>query len=206
MKEKACLFLCMSTLAWLSCNAIAADKKTKQTPSQACIEVLRSNCNASQDEMLKELLKKLEIHGVSHHHADHPGNPPAFEALPKDKSGQVNWVVAETGGVIKPRDSLQGNYEDPSPKYYKDLMFIQVKVHIMADVVFPHGMHTTWLSCDSCHPKPFAKTRGGNKISMQEIVKGKWCGKCHGKVSFNPQDFTNCRRCHVLPKRPWGSR
>lgn len=132
--------------------------------------------------------------------------PPAFDTLPKDEQGQINWVKAFNQGLIKPRSSLADVEKDTHEGFYNNLIFMQVKVHIMADVVFPHGMHTYWLNCDSCHPKPFNDVYGSNDIKMSEIAEGKWCGKCHGKVAFSPKAYTNCRRCHVIPKRPLGQK
>jgi len=179
-------------------------EQTEFVPSDACIDVLRSNCNASQQELLNELLKKLEIYGIDKQQKYTADKPPAFEVLPKDEEGQINWVKSFNQGLIRPRSSLY-DVEIANPEgFYDNLIFMQVKAHIMADVVFPHGMHSYWLNCDSCHPKPFKDVTGSNNIKMDEILAGKWCGKCHGKVAFTPKAYTNCRRCHVVPKRPLG--
>ena len=184
-------------------SSLSAEQKPptdKSSTNDTCIEVLRSNCSVSQQTMLNQLLEKLDIHGISN--KQYPGKPAAFDALPKDKTGQVNWVKAFNQGLIKPRSAIhKDDMNDPYKNFYKDLIFMQVKVHIMADVVFPHGMHSYWMNCDSCHPKPFKKENGSNNIKMDEILDGKWCGKCHGKVAFSPDDYTNCRRCHVIQKK-----
>lgn len=198
-KQVLLLLLLYSTTN--SCVVIEEKKSTDFTPSVACIQVLRSNCNATQQELLEELLQKLEIHASGKQKTIHTDEPPAFQALPKDDLGMINWIKAETYDVIKPRGSLSGEEPPPHEGFLHNLIFIQTRVHMMADVVFPHGMHTHWLDCDSCHPKPFKKERGGNNITMKEIIAGKWCGKCHGKVAFPPNEYQNCRRCHVLPKK-----
>jgi hypothetical protein len=38
---------------------------------------------------------------------------------------------------------------------------------------------------------------GGNEIIKVEMSRGKFCGYCHGKVSFT---FADCLRCHTQPK------
>ena len=182
-------------------NFIKQDEP-KFKPSYACVEVLRSNCNATQQELLHELLMELGIYGIGEQTKSPLGEPPAFQALPKDEVGLVNWSKAFSDGLINPHGTLLAGKEKPYEGFLENLIFMQVQVYIMADVVFPHGMHTDWLNCDSCHPKPFKKHIGGNNIKMKEIFAGKWCGKCHGTVAFPTEPYTNCRRCHVFPKKP----
>ena len=196
--------LVMACMAGKSLAQEQKDNPAEFVPSEACIKVLRSNCDATQQQLLQELLDKLEIYGIGEQLGKYAGKPPAFEELPKDATGQVNWVRALSQGLIKPHDNLAGTTDATHEGFYDNLIFMQVKVHIMADVVFPHGMHTNWLSCNSCHPKPFKEGIAVNPIQMDEIFEGKWCGKCHGKVAFSPADYDNCRRCHVLPKKPLG--
>lgn len=183
-------------------NKVVEEKVPDFTPSQACIEVLRSNCNATQQELLDELLKKLGIYGIGKQLKRYPGEPPAFQALQKDEIGLINWTKALSDGVIKPHGTLEGKKEKPYEGLLENLIFMQVEVHIMADVVFPHGMHTDLLNCNSCHPEPFKKVKSGNKIKMKQIFAGKWCGKCHGTVAFPTEPYASCRRCHVFPKKP----
>jgi len=200
---KALLFLIL-LYALASCNIIEQpNEATDFTPSEACIEVLHSNCNATQQELLDELLVKLEIYGRDKQQKTYPGTPPAFEALPKDGLGLINWIKAETYHIIEPRNALDGKEPKPTEGFLHNLIFMQTKVYLMADVIFPHGMHTHWMNCNSCHPKPFKKKSGSNNITMKEIIAGKWCGKCHGKVAFSPKEYPNCQRCHVLSKKKY---
>ena len=128
-------------------------------------------------------------------------NITALEALPKDGLGNVNWTVAVVEGVIAPRSSLT-SVEDDELDMPLDLnIFIEAKTPLMANVLFPHSIHTYWLSCNNCHPKIFIPEAGANPISMVEIWEGQWCGRCHGKVAFNVfMPRTNCVRCHVVRK------
>jgi c(7)-type cytochrome triheme protein len=115
-----------------------------------------------------------------------------FAALPKDMTGNVDWVAAAEQGLIRPQPGLDPEaIESPILPY---------DVHLDPgipnfEVVFPHAVHTYWLRCDNCHPAIFQMKAGSNPITMEKIFKGEYCGECHGKVAFPPQ--TGCLRCHV---------
>ncbi len=131
------------------------------------------------------------------------GSLPALDALPKDSYGHVNWTLAVMEGSLNPKGSLSPDAEDEDPL---DLnVFIEAKVALMANVIFPHSIHTYWLSCANCHPGIFIPEAGANDMTMDGIFKGKWCGRCHGKVAFPPgydvNPKANCIRCHVIPKQ-----
>ena len=131
-----------------------------------------------------------------------PGTNPieALDMLPLDGVlGRVNWTAAVLQGLIAPRGSLDPDIEDQPPLNLN--IFIEAKTPLMANVIFPHSIHTYWLSCGNCHPKIFLPEAGANPISMKEIWKGKWCGRCHGKVAFSPfMPRGNCTRCHMILK------
>lgn len=187
------LILCSQTMsAW-----------AEDDSSRVCAAVLDSACNLSQEDMLKELLQDMEFFGTFEKIGGDDEHPiPAFEVLPKDHLGMINWNKAVTDGTIRPRGTLNdGEEEVPYEGFLDNIIFFQAKVFMMADVAFPHGIHSYWLSCDSCHPKPFKKQIGGNIFTMQEIFEGKWCGKCHGRVAFPASGYANCRRCHAITKR-----
>ncbi|MBI5641965.1 MAG: cytochrome c3 family protein [Deltaproteobacteria bacterium] len=122
----------------------------------------------------------------------------ALDGLPKDPSGNVNWTAAVVNGYISPRGSLDPAAQDDLPLNLN--IFIEAKVPLMANVMFPHSIHTYWLSCNNCHPKIFIPEAGANPISMDEIFKGQWCGRCHGKVAFTFWPRENCVRCHIVLK------
>lgn len=125
-------------------------------------------------------------------------NLAALDSLPKDGNNQPNWTVAVVNGLISPRGSLDPNAEE-EPMYDMNV-FIEAKVPLMANVLFPHSIHTYWLSCNVCHPKIFIPEAGANDISMDAIFKGEWCGRCHGKVAFTFWPRGNCTRCHSVLK------
>ncbi|MBC8414355.1 hypothetical protein H8E50_11905, partial [bacterium] len=59
---------------------------------------------------------------------------------------------------------------------------------------FSHDKHAIWNGCDSCHPLIYETLEGPvTFFSMNDIFAGKYCGVCHGKVSFPP---LQCQRCH----------
>lgn len=125
------------------------------------------------------------------HHPDALSLP----GLPKDKYGLINWDLMVRQELIKPIDSLQ---PDAPPTPMLDLsIVIPVKSDFVNNVIFRHSSHLYWLDCNNCHPAIFVMERGKNNMNMQGIAKGKWCGRCHGKVSF---PLTDCKRCHAIPK------
>lgn len=130
------------------------------------------------------------------------GALPALSQLPRDAYGRVNWTTAVENGLLAPNGSLDQNAEEEIPLNLN--IFIEAKVPLMANVVFPHSIHTYWLSCNNCHPKIFIPEAGANPITMDEIFAGEWCGRCHGKVAFGFWPEGNCRRCHMVPKKMSG--
>jgi c(7)-type cytochrome triheme protein len=52
-------------------------------------------------------------------------------------------------------------------------------------VKFPHIAHTQWLDYSNCRPAIFVAQKGANNdISMDGILAGEYCGRCHNKASF----------------------
>lgn len=131
------------------------------------------------------------------------GDLPALRQLPRDAYGGVNWTTAVVEGLLAPKGSLEASVEEEEAPLNLNI-FIEAKVPLMANVVFPHSIHTYWLSCNNCHPKIFIPEAGANQISMDEIFAGEWCGRCHGKVAFDFWPEANCRRCHMVPKKMSG--
>ncbi len=120
--------------------------------------------------------------------------PLALERFPKDRYGWPDWAAAIAAGLIKPKGSLSGEAEE-EPSFEGDILFI-INDDLMANVIFPHKAHNEWLSCKVCHPGIFKPKRGANQFSMYDIWGGEFCGRCHGKVAFQPKGFYNCNRCH----------
>lgn len=67
----------------------------------------------------------------------------------------------------------------------------------IAAAVFPHWIHRIRYRCYACHPAPFEMKAGANRISMDAIQAGKFCGTCHnGKIAWEVS-FETCNRCHA---------
>lgn len=116
----------------------------------------------------------------------------SMSSFPLDRRGSVDWVKALELGIISPRADLTG----------KDLMVTMDMDIIFKDtgqmpwVKFPHLAHTKWLYCSNCHPKIFKPQKGANDPSMDGILAGEHCGRCHDKVAFA---LWVCERCHSVP-------
>lgn len=70
-------------------------------------------------------------------------------------------------------------------------------------VLFSHEKHIVEqdLKCTNCHYGIFQMAQGSDKMQMDKITKGDFCGKCHnGRKAFDVKDPNNCKRCHKPPK------
>ncbi|MBI5233931.1 MAG: hypothetical protein HY880_06220 [Deltaproteobacteria bacterium] len=120
----------------------------------------------------------------------------AASGLPLDRYGLIDWAKAVRDNKIRPRHSLDPK-EDEMPPLPMDVI-IPTKSDYVDDVTYPHEIHTWWLKCEVCHPKIFLPAKGENKMTMADIARGEFCGRCHGKVSF---PLTDCTRCHNSLKK-----
>jgi c(7)-type cytochrome triheme protein len=116
----------------------------------------------------------------------------ALSAFPLDRRGGVDWVKALKLGIIEPRAELLG--EGRMEVLDTDILFNDTDQ--MPWVKFPHSAHTQWLACNNCHPAIFIAKKGANNPSMDGILAGEHCGRCHGKVAFA---MWTCERCHNTP-------
>lgn len=116
----------------------------------------------------------------------------ALSAFPLDRRGGVDWVKAINLGIIEPRADLRG--ESQMAVLDMDIMFKDTGQ--MPWVKFPHLAHTQWLACSNCHPDIFIQQKGANDISMDGVLAGEYCGRCHDKVAFA---LWTCERCHSVP-------
>lgn len=119
----------------------------------------------------------------------------AFKPLTSSTGGNyVDWVKSVQKGQVKPMYDYRDTSQQPLPMNLSIVM--QVKGS-MPDVLFPHKPHTEILDCSNCHDAIFIPRKGGNPMSMAEIMLGQKCGVCHGSVAF---PVTECRRCHSEAK------
>jgi len=118
--------------------------------------------------------------------------------FPRGRFGNgVDWEAAETLGLIKPVDFLEGiSVPRKSMAAQKDFALSPAQKG-MPEIIFSHEKHTVWNGCELCHPEIFgAVKKGKEKYTMGEIFDGKYCGVCHVSVAFPMQD---CQRCHTKP-------
>ncbi len=160
-------------------------------------------------EEIKRRIKEAQISGLDDpwippQPVDPDALPPAIKDFPKDTYGYPDWTRAVNENLIRPRNSVRGDKPDTEPLDL-DILF-EINDRLMANVRFSHKVHTFWLSCKNCHPGIFKEKRGANKFNMYDIWNGEYCGRCHGKVAFQPKGFDNCQRCHNVSKKTMGIR
>ena len=111
--------------------------------------------------------------------------------FPGDMLGSVDWAQSLRDGLIDPRAELHGR----GSMQIRNDDIIMTSTREMPWVRFPHQMHTEWLACSNCHPKPFRTQTGQNGITMDSIMRGEHCGQCHDRVAFS---IFACERCHSV--------
>lgn len=193
-----CLCLVLSGLFLTSCNS--GGPKSQSRAAQYVVEgsegmhgkPWRDNRQFEKSALTESLLED-GLHD--------PANP-AIKALqdpaaslskfPQDRRGGVDWVQALDQGIINPRETLNG--EEGMLVMDMDILFTDTGQ--MPHVRFPHLAHTKWLDCSNCHPKIFIPQKGANNPSMDGILAGEHCGRCHDKIAFA---LWICERCHSVP-------
>lgn len=115
-----------------------------------------------------------------------------LRGLPADSGGGVDWnrALAEkridpgTRGTAKPSvDRSFGQELEMVPPSQPNMR-----------ARFPHAEHERWLSCANCHPRPFPQRVGASHGEGQDLHSPRYCGSCHGTVSFGITG--QCARCH----------
>jgi c(7)-type cytochrome triheme protein len=117
----------------------------------------------------------------------------ARATLPLDKRGAIDWMTALRSSAIAPRADLSGSKRAE----VLNLDIILKNTKEMPFVRFPHNSHTEWLACSNCHDSLFVPKAGANKITMEKIFRGQFCGACHDRVAFITH--SSCERCHSVP-------
>jgi c(7)-type cytochrome triheme protein len=115
------------------------------------------------------------------------------DQLPKDAAGATDWVRSLNEGLISPNAGLDANAE-AEPVFDLDVELVPKDMPDFK-ATYPHKVHTQVLACTNCHPAIFQMERGADPITMEKIFGGEYCGRCHGKVAFDP--ITGCPRCHL---------
>lgn len=120
------------------------------------------------------------------------------KTMPKSRYGnKIDWTEADQKGLITPKDFIEG------VSFEKNKMMVNMRNEPMTpklpglpEIIFSHAKHVTWCGCGMCHPDTFALETGKTKMSMEAIIEGEFCGKCHGSVAFPLND---CSTCHSKP-------
>ena len=117
--------------------------------------------------------------------------------LPKDRFGLVDWADAIKSGKVKPQHSLDPKEKDLVPLDMDVVIFTKSKTQ--PDVIFPHKVHTMWLTCANCHPGifPMNAKQANAMMTMPKIASGEFCGRCHNRIAF---PLSDCLRCHIKPR------
>lgn len=111
---------------------------------------------------------------------------------------EVDWVKAYQEKQIKPENYV---LEEEKPIQFDRDIIIESPWAGISPVIFPHQTHGDWLDCSNCHPDIFnIKQYATDDLSMENILNYEFCGVCHGRVAFPPND--NCKRCHPKMKHP----
>ncbi len=142
---------------------------------------------AVDHERIKEIARKVGSEWI-------PENLPGGR-LPLDRFGFINWKELERTGAYRPTGSL--NTDSQEEEIRDNVILFESKNPVLNDVVFSHLTHSELIGCSTCHPAVFKDELGGNPIKMTDMATGRYCGYCHGKVSFT---FADCLRCHVRSK------
>lgn len=115
-----------------------------------------------------------------------------YAALPKNGSGEVDWVRALEEKSITPKAGLTAEQKDEESTDV-DVEYVP-KGQPEYKVVFAHKTHTQWLGCSNCHTGIFEMEKGKATMTMENINGGAYCGACHVKVSS--PNVADCAACH----------
>ncbi len=110
----------------------------------------------------------------------------------------IDWVKALNDEIIKPENYV---LEEVLPINFEREIVIESPWAGIAPAIFNHGTHGKWLHCSNCHPEIFQVRKYATEdLAMESILDFEFCGVCHGRVAFPPND--NCKRCHPDMKNP----
>ena len=117
--------------------------------------------------------------------------PALLKTMPHDAAGYPDMVAAFKENKINPLPGVEEDHVVPKPKKVVDLD-ITLIAKGKSKCSFSHQIHTTLVTCKSCHPDIF-KMKTGEKLSMDD------CATCHEKVAFPIKG--ECVRCHPAMKK-----
>lgn len=193
--EEAPVVLTPELQAALDEGMKAGDEVTASAPAVEAGPVAEPGPPLKQSlpvELASESPRNDGIHDVLNESLDMLQDPlQAMIEFPRDRRGEVDWVLTLEEELIMPRADLLGESE----MQVLDMDILMKRTQLMPWVLFPHDKHTAWLDCTNCHDGIFKPQAGGNEITMNAVLAGEYCGICHGKVSFS---LFVCERCHSV--------
>lgn len=68
-------------------------------------------------------------------------------------------------------------------------------------VVFRHRTHRMYFTCSACHSDVFEMRAGANDITMDALLAGKSCGRCHDGLRAFGVAVETCTDCHSRKAR-----
>jgi c(7)-type cytochrome triheme protein len=71
-------------------------------------------------------------------------------------------------------------------------------------VVFRHRTHRMYFTCSACHSDVFEMRAGANEITMDALLAGKSCGRCHDGLRAFGVGLETCSDCHSREARHAG--
>ncbi len=166
----------------------------KEPPKKRTVSLRRMSQKRRMLELKKKKAEKVEAKVEKLEAEKFRSYSQVANVLPKSYAGAIDWVKALKEAKIKPRPGLDPQAVD-QPSLSLDIELASSGNPMFA-ARFPHSSHTLWLACTNCHTKIFQMKRGEARITMADIIQGKYCGRCHGP---NPVAFSAtsaCSRCH----------
>jgi c(7)-type cytochrome triheme protein len=117
--------------------------------------------------------------------------------FPKARYG-IDWEAAESAGIVKPVDSVEGISIKKTKIESREDFTIKSGLSWVHPVFFSHEKHSVWNGCELCHPEIFPTAKKSTvQYTMFSNFEGRHCGACHLKVAF---PLNNCQMCH--PRAP----
>lgn len=109
--------------------------------------------------------------------------------LPDHKSGKQCFACHDGKKAPGGDNCTACHGKSPAPRA------LDFKVKGLGVVKFNHEGHFKKYACADCHTKLYAYKQGAQKVTMDEMEKGKSCGACHnGKKTFSVAG--DCVKCH----------
>ena len=68
-------------------------------------------------------------------------------------------------------------------------------------VVFRHWQHRMYFRCSACHPGVFEMRVGANEITMDTLLAGESCARCHDGLRAFGVTLETCSDCHSKEAR-----